>query len=394
MKMRILMAAVMALALAGPLAAQPVEGPNGNYYEHVPGPISWNDARTAAEGMSFGGSMGYLATVTSAEENTFVATLGAADTAYLGGNDIDVEGTWTWVTGEPWSFTAWGPGEPNNSGNEDCLHYRPDGLWNDIPCGTAYNRGFVVEYDAADFVTQANTFATSVMAAGGGDAGSPDVTISCNGGIPLSQTAAAGTTFTVTELNVGDVCTIELADDLESGWIADGYLSGPAGSEVEDLSGACTFNIGAATAWGCIVEAVPAPVDFSVTVDWEISADADPGTGDGAMVAIYCEDYNGSTSTTMPAGPGVTTPIVVTGLVPDPDDSSYCSASLENVGSAVDADDSACDDVSIEVGGGDASCMIYATAFYEGIPTLSQYGMAVMALLMLGVGFVGFRRFI
>ncbi|MEE4216113.1 MAG: IPTL-CTERM sorting domain-containing protein [Xanthomonadales bacterium] len=39
------------------------------------------------------------------------------------------------------------------------------------------------------------------------------------------------------------------------------------------------------------------------------------------------------------------------------------------------------------------SCTIYATAFFEGIPTLSLYGMVVMALLMLGVGFVGFLRF-
>ncbi len=33
------------------------------------------------------------------------------------------------------------------------------------------------------------------------------------------------------------------------------------------------------------------------------------------------------------------------------------------------------------------------TRIYEGIPTLSQYGLALMALLMLGVGLVGFRRF-
>ena len=307
-------------------------------------------------------------------------------------SDLATDGIWEWVTGEAWSYTNWNSGEPNGGTGENCAHYFVGTTWNDTIC--SITRNYVVEYDATVFVPQSNTFATSVLAAGGGDAGSPDVTISCNGGLPLSQTAAAGTTFTVTELNVGDVCTIELADDLESGWIADGYLSGPAGSEVEDTSGACTFSIGAATAWGCIVEAVPAPVDFSVTVDWEISDDADPGIGDGAMVAIYCEDYNGSTSTTMPAGPGVTTPIMVTGLVPDPDDSSYCMATLENVGSAVDADDSACDDVSLEVGGGDESCMIYATAFYEGIPTLSQYGMAIMALLMLGLGFVGFRRFI
>jgi hypothetical protein len=45
-------------------------------------------------------------------------------------------------------------------------------------------------------------------------------------------------------------------------------------------------------------------------------------------------------------------------------------------------------------GGGNDSCTITNTLFFEGIPTLSQYGMAVMALLMLGVGFVGLRRFV
>ena len=44
--------------------------------------------------------------------------------------------------------------------------------------------------------------------------------------------------------------------------------------------------------------------------------------------------------------------------------------------------------------GDDVDCSITNTVFFEGIPTLSQYGMAIMALLMLGVGFVGFRRIV
>jgi hypothetical protein len=44
--------------------------------------------------------------------------------------------------------------------------------------------------------------------------------------------------------------------------------------------------------------------------------------------------------------------------------------------------------------GDDVDCEIVNTVFFEGIPTLNQYGMAILALLMLGVGFVGFRRFI
>ena len=44
--------------------------------------------------------------------------------------------------------------------------------------------------------------------------------------------------------------------------------------------------------------------------------------------------------------------------------------------------------------GGSGSCTITNTVFFEGIPTLSQWGMALMALLMLGFGFIGLRRFV
>jgi hypothetical protein len=43
---------------------------------------------------------------------------------------------------------------------------------------------------------------------------------------------------------------------------------------------------------------------------------------------------------------------------------------------------------------GKDSCTFTNTAYFEGIPTLNQYGMAIMVLLMLGVGFIGFRRFV
>ena len=54
-------------------------------------------------------------------------------------------------------------------------------------------------------------------------------------------------------------------------------------------------------------------------------------------------------------------------------------------------DDSDCDDLLLLPGIGD-SCVIENTRFYEGIPTLSQYGLMILALLMLGVGFVSVRR--
>ncbi len=61
--------------------------------------------------------------------------------------------------------------------------------------------------------------------------------------------------------------------------------------------------------------------------------------------------------------------------------------------SIVESQSNCADPETIEAGQ-DESCEIVNTVFFEGIPTLNQYGMAILALLMLGVGFVGFRRFV
>jgi len=44
--------------------------------------------------------------------------------------------------------------------------------------------------------------------------------------------------------------------------------------------------------------------------------------------------------------------------------------------------------------GGSSECTFVNTVFFEGIPTLNQYGMALLALLMIGLGAVSLRRFI
>jgi hypothetical protein len=77
--------------------------------------------------------------------------------------------------------------------------------------------------------------------------------------------------------------------------------------------------------------------------------------------------------------------------------STKCWAGEPDVDSAVEVE-SDCGSksepgMSVTAGKGD-SCTISNTLFFEGIPTLNQYGMAIMALLMLSMGFVGFRRFV
>ncbi|MCH7506814.1 MAG: IPTL-CTERM sorting domain-containing protein [Proteobacteria bacterium] len=78
--------------------------------------------------------------------------------------------------------------------------------------------------------------------------------------------------------------------------------------------------------------------------------------------------------------------VSTTGILPN------CWATEDVADSSVESDGNC---GSREIGlGGFSECVITNTVFFEGIPTLNQYGLAIMALLMLGVGFVGFRRFV
>ena len=82
-------------------------------------------------------------------------------------------------------------------------------------------------------------------------------------------------------------------------------------------------------------------------------------------------------------------------VIPDWDGGRDCWVKETTYDSSITTENGCPDegDLLVVIGEGDA-CTITNSVFYEGIPTLSQYGMAIMALLMLGVGFVGFRRLV
>ena len=215
-------------------------------------------------------------------------------------------------------------------------------------------------------------------------AGAPEMTITCNGGIPLSQSGAIGTTFTVTNIALGNECTVEMTGALNDGYEIDYTACLPTGDPRP--TGCFFIMVDGQTDNQTQVWVQESPADFYVDVAWTISDEADEGIGDSAMVEVMC----GSTSTTLAAGPDVDMPILA---VADVDVGTVCQASISGVSSAVDVSPDVCLE-EVELDGGDITCAFTATAFYEGIPTLSQYGMAIMALLMLAVGFVGFRRFV
>nr|XP_025043928.1 mannose-binding protein-like [Pelodiscus sinensis] len=57
--------------------------------------------------------------------------------AYLGLTDMQTEGKFVYLNGEPVAYTNWNSGEPNDQDNEDCVLIYDDGKWNDLDCSTA-----------------------------------------------------------------------------------------------------------------------------------------------------------------------------------------------------------------------------------------------------------------
>ncbi|MCO4098666.1 MAG: PEP-CTERM sorting domain-containing protein [Gemmatimonas sp.] len=151
--------AVALLLAASPVAAsaQTQWAGNGHYYQFVNTNVDWNGAFAAANASSYLGMQGYLATITSAGENAFIAAL-AGNVAWLGGSDDVIEGTWTWrngpEAGQAFTYTNWEFGEPNNThGGEDYLqiNWSVTGGWNDHGGpghGSNQVNGYVIEYSS------------------------------------------------------------------------------------------------------------------------------------------------------------------------------------------------------------------------------------------------------
>jgi len=105
----------------------PVVSPINGHTYYLLEPSSWTDGEANAQALG-----GHLATVRSADENNWIySTLlrpnGEFRRGWLGLNDIENEGTFVWTSGEPVTFTNWGGGEPNNSGNVE--HYTQMPWW-------------------------------------------------------------------------------------------------------------------------------------------------------------------------------------------------------------------------------------------------------------------------
>ena len=150
---------IMIVPFLTPAYCDPVQWEaNGHWYEVVLTGMPWPEARATADTMYWMGLRGHLATITSEGEQSWLWELvepvfGNTIGVWLGGYQDPPESqppdaNWRWVTEEPWEYTNWAPGEPNDyQGPEWCLEFWELNLshWNDQP--DFRPNAFVVEYE-------------------------------------------------------------------------------------------------------------------------------------------------------------------------------------------------------------------------------------------------------
>ena len=124
------------------VVGSPILNPANNHYYYLLSPATWSASQT--EALSLGGN---LVTINDAAENEWVySTFGGLNRAlWIGLTDQDSEGTFSWISGEAFSFSNWSPGEPNNGGgfvsDENYVYIveanpgwlLTPGMWNDVP---------------------------------------------------------------------------------------------------------------------------------------------------------------------------------------------------------------------------------------------------------------------
>ena len=112
---------------------------NQQCYNFVNNTKTWAEAEAECNNQSWKGIQGHLAFIQTEEENSFVYGLSKSESVWLGGNDVQNEGTWSWTDGSPLTYINWHSGEPNNKDcKEHCLIQRSPLKWIDVVCDAKF----------------------------------------------------------------------------------------------------------------------------------------------------------------------------------------------------------------------------------------------------------------
>lgn len=120
----------------------------GHKYELYNESMTWESAKLFCEKKG-----GHLVTISDEKENEFVNGMRCRNLStdyqqsiWLGGSDAANEGTWSWITGEPFTYSNWEPNEPNGGTSQNYLQMYSSGNWDDVQ--NEAGRFVLCEYDS------------------------------------------------------------------------------------------------------------------------------------------------------------------------------------------------------------------------------------------------------
>lgn len=116
----------------GDMGAWVVNPANGHAYKRIRCE-SWDDANNQAAAED-----AYLVSITDATEQEWLIKTFKPQHCWIGLTDSAKEGEWVWGSGEPVTYTNWGPHEPKDTdwGDEDFVLIEYSGEWSDAGPGS------------------------------------------------------------------------------------------------------------------------------------------------------------------------------------------------------------------------------------------------------------------
>lgn len=138
---------------------------NGHFYRPISTTATYDNAKALSAAQTFKGQTGYLVTITSANEESFIISNVPQSNIWFALTDRAQEGFWRIdagpengtliktqngqtagnITGQ---YNNWCVGEPNNSGDEDFAVTKWGGgsCWNDLPGTSSWSNPYIVEF--------------------------------------------------------------------------------------------------------------------------------------------------------------------------------------------------------------------------------------------------------
>ena len=243
--------------------------------------------------------------------------------------------------------------------------------------------------------------------ADGNDITAVNLNISCNTGLPLEQSLTVlpnegdfgdfEVKFIVEAFADGNL-DCEIWEDTPDGYTATYDCQADASCSTSEGSGPCSFQgVGVDDANLCLIQNYVEPVDIRVSRQLLLDSEGN-GIEDSARISLFCDNVvdgdgegnNGSMnwSWIFEGEKDSHTAMVY----PRFDGTTICRTEEESISSAIESENSCADPFTVLVGDEIKPCKVISTVFFEGIPTLNQYGLILFSALMLMTGLLASRR--